>query len=133
MTPTVTFTVPPAAHAPVSSVDYGRLVRVLCQLESGGDWSKPGGALQFTHQVWQEETTLPYKLSQHADQAKIIARQRLARCAATAARFGVTPTAMLLAGAWKHGLSGSMKRIKSGHFSDYQKRAAALYSDPSFP
>lgn len=131
MTPIV-FT-PPAIHAPGprTAVDYERLVRVLCAIE-GGDWTKPGGALQFTHQVWREETRLPYRLSQYEPQAKIIAQIHLSRMAATARRFDVEPTVLLLAGAWKHGLSGSMRRVKENRLSDYQKRAAALYADPTF-
>ena len=119
---------PPAAVAPVQQIDFSRLLWAIAQVESGGDWTKEGGALQICRTTWVEAAhMLPYKLAQFKPQAEIVGMMILRRNAATFVRFGITPDLRMMSDAWRFGVSGAMRRAKEGKVSDYATRVINLF------
>lgn len=121
-----------ANQAVADSAMIERVLLVLLQLEPfNGGWDQPGGAFQFTLRSWQEQTGLPYTLARHRETAMNIARKRLQVAIATARRFNVEPTPILLIGSWRHGLAGAMRKLKTGKPSPYMRNGLNLYNDPT--
>lgn len=124
---------PAAIHAPAvaPAIDYDRIIRVLVMLEQN-PWSKPGGALGFMPDSWKEETTLSYRLASDPAQATIIAKLRLARFAAIAARRGVKWTPTVAFDSWRWGIGAALHHSVNWRSSYYAERGANLFYDPSF-
>lgn len=126
---------PPAIHVsvpapPQPAIDYDRVIRCILELE-GTPWSKPGGALCFQPGTWQEETSLPYRLASNSPQARIVAKQRLARFAALAISHGLTPTPRYLLDVWRFP-TFALHNLARDRSCDYAQRGANLFNDPTF-
>jgi len=111
-------------------IDYGRLIWAIAQRESGGSWNQPGGALQFTTTLWREYSHLrPYMLAQHPAEAAVVARKVLDQYARICQKFGIPVTVEMLALSWRYGVSGAMRRLKSGKPNAYAAAVSNLYYD----
>ncbi len=123
---TVHLTIPPAQHAPaVVRVDYDRLLVAILQVENHR-WSDPCGALAITRDAWCEVTSLPYRLARLSVHAFPVAHKILAKREAGLAGKGFAITPESLATAYRHGLTGAIRRKGK---SDYGQRCQNLYND----
>lgn len=125
---------PPAVHVTVQphfeAIDYDRVIAVILVLEKT-PWRKPGGALCFQPDTWREECSLPYRLASNPAQARIIAKQRLAKFAAHAIRRGLRPTPRYLLDCWRYPRD-ALHNLAMNRSCDYAQRGSNLFADPTF-
>ncbi len=119
------------APAPVPAIDYDRVLRVILSIE-GNPWTRPGGGYGFESYSWAEDTKIPYEMAKNPRHAAFVARARLARFAAIAARRGVPWTPILAFDSWRWGISAALRRAKENRYSDYAIRAQNLFDDKTF-
>lgn len=108
------------------SLDYDRLVAVICHLENGR-WTKPGGAGNMMRSTWGDYTKLSYSFSgepKHALPVYFAHLRKLER-GLIAAKVDVNPGSMYLA--WWRGLSGALPLIRSERPPEIWFRANNLY------
>lgn len=116
------------APAPINEVDVGRLLEAIRQIE-GHRWSDPGGAYAIQEPTWRQHSRLPYRLASDPQHARWVAGLHLAWLSRSLAGAGWPVNAYTLAGAWRWGLEGFMRRARTGRV-EYGERAWNLYHAP---
>lgn len=121
-----------ATVAALPALNTPRLLSCIEQVE-GHKWSDPGGAYAIQPSVWTQHTRLPYRFASLQQPASDVAHRHLAWLARSLRSEGIEVNAYTLAGCWRFGFEGFIRRARVGEI-EYATRVHNLYnSHHSFP
>lgn len=125
--PPISFTVPPAIHAPAQAqaIDGARFLAMIAAVE-GNPPHSPGGIYGIAAITWRQHSKLPYRYASFHPHNRHVAEVHYRWLERSLRQFDQPVTVYTLAACWRWGLEGGVKRMQAGRI-DYAERTANLY------